>query len=111
MMSGYISGMSKSAHLWSGRIERGEIIASKGRVDLPDGTKMDVWPIELLDLNQAERQLLDSCIDVEIDEEQVAKVEAVFERFRRQARDKPGKPEWAQKSSSAVPIVAARRIH
>jgi hypothetical protein len=100
--------MSKAVHLWSGRIERGEVTVSKGRVDLPDGTKLDVWPIELLDLNQAERQLLDSCTDVEIDEEQVAKVEAILERCRRQAQ---GKPEWAQKSSSAVPIVAARRIH
>jgi hypothetical protein len=77
--------MSKSVHLWSDRIEKGEIIAGKGRVDLPDGTKMELWPIDLLDLNQAERQLLDSCTDVEIDDEQVTKVEALLERLTSRA--------------------------
>jgi hypothetical protein len=104
-----MSGMSKSVHLWSGRIERGEIIAGEGRVDLPDGTKMELWPIDLLDLNQAERQLLDSCTDVEIDDEQAIKVEALLERFRRQERDKPSKAEWAKKSAPPASFVAARR--
>jgi hypothetical protein len=54
-------------------------------VDLPDGTKMELWPIDLLDLNQAERQLLDSCTDVEIDDEQVTKVEALLERLTSRA--------------------------
>jgi hypothetical protein len=72
---------------------------------------MELWPIDLLDLNQAERQLLDSCADVEIEKEQAAKLEALLERLRRQERDRPSDNAWAKKSAPPAAFVAARRYY
>jgi hypothetical protein len=100
--------MSKAVHFWSGRLEKGEI-TTKIRVDLPDDTKMELWALDRLDLNQADRQLLDASMDVAIDDEQAVRADAVLERFRRRAREKPEKREWGRRNDPAEAVIATWR--